>query len=83
MGLVPESIRLDIVRTALADIVERLAELPASAEVRELRMQAASFSRMVREWDARPPDEEQRAEVTKSVIDLNVKVISIGRDNPT
>lgn len=83
MGLVPESIRLDIVRTALADIVERLAELPASAEVRELRMQAASFSRMVREWDARPPNEEQRAEVTKSVIDLNVKVIAIGRDKPT
>ena len=75
----PASIRLDIVRTALADIVERLAEMSANAEVRELRMQAASFSRVVREWDARPPTEEQRAEMTKSVIDLNVKVISLGR----
>lgn len=75
----PDSIRLDIVRTALADIVERLAELPASAEVRELRMQAASFSRVVREWDAIPPTEDQRAEMTKSVIELNVKVISLGR----
>ena len=75
----PASIRLDIVRTALADIVERLAEMPANAEVRELRMQAASFSRVVREWDSRPPSEEQRAEMTKSVIDLNVKVMALGR----
>ena len=81
MGDVPASIRLDIVRTALADIVERLAEMPASADVRELRMQAASFSRVVREWDAVPPSEAQRAEVTKSVIDLNVKVIALGRKN--
>lgn len=81
MGDVPASIRLDIVRTALADIVERLAEMPANAEVRELRMQAASFSRVVREWDTVPPGEAQRAEVTKSVIDLNVKVIALGRKN--
>jgi len=81
MGDVPASIRLDIVRTALADIVERLAEMPANAEVRELRMQAASFSRVVREWDTVPPNEAQRAEVTKSVIDLNVKVIALGRKN--
>ena len=79
MSRVPASIRLDIVRTALADIVERLAEMPATADVRELRMQAASFSRVVREWDARPPSEEQRAEMTKSVIDLNVKVMALGR----
>jgi hypothetical protein len=76
----PVSIRLDIVRTALADIVERLAEMPPSAEVRELRIQAASFSRAVREWDQRPPSEERRAEVMKSVIELNVKVIALGRD---
>ena len=74
----PASIRLDIVRTALADIVERLAEMPADAEVRELRMQAASFSRVVREWDTRPPNEKQRAEMTNAVIDLNVKVIALG-----
>jgi hypothetical protein len=79
MCRVPPSIRLDIVRTALADIVERLAEMPANADVRELRMQAASFSRVVREWDSRPPNEEQRAEMTKSVIDLNVKVMALGR----
>ena len=79
----PASIRLDIVRTALADIVERLAEMPANADVRELRMQAASFSRVVREWDSRPPSEEQRAEMTKSVIDLNVKVMALGRTSST
>jgi hypothetical protein len=76
---VPASIRFDIVRTALADIVERLAEMPMTPEVRELRIQAASFSRMVREWDAKPPNEAQRAEVTNNVIDLNVKVMALGR----
>ncbi len=76
----PPSIRLDIVRTALADIVERLTEMPASDQVRELRIQAASFSRAVREWDKRPPSEQQRAEVMKNVIELNVKVMALGRD---
>jgi hypothetical protein len=76
---VPASIRFDIVRTALADIVERLAEMPMNADVRELRIQAASFSRVIREWDSKPPSEEQRASVTTGVIDLNVKVMALGR----
>ena len=76
----PASIRLDIVRTSLADIVERLAEMPASADVRELRMQAAAFSRAVREWDETPPSDEKRSEVMKAVIELNVKVIALGRE---
>jgi hypothetical protein len=80
---VPDSIRFDIVRTALADIIERLAEMPVNAEVRELRIQAATFSRVVREWDALPPTEAQRVEVTNSVIDLNVKVIALGRKSST
>jgi hypothetical protein len=79
MDHVPASIRFDIVRTALADIVERLAEMPVNAEVRELRIQAATFSRIIREWDAKPPAEAQRVEVTNNVIDLNVKVIALGR----
>lgn len=79
----PDSIRFDIVRTALADIIERLAEMPVNAEVRELRIQAATFSRVVREWDAQPPSEAQRVEVTNSVIDLNVKVIALGRKSST
>ncbi len=81
MPAAPASIRLDIVRTALADIVERLAEMPASEQVRELRIQAASFSRAVREWDKRPPSEQQRGEMMKNVIDLNVKVIALGRES--
>jgi hypothetical protein len=83
MTAVPDSIRFDIVRTALADIIERLAEMPVNAEVRELRIQAATFSRVVREWDALPPTEAQRVEVTNGVIDLNVKVIALGRKSST
>jgi hypothetical protein len=80
---VPVSIRFDIVRTALADIVERLAEMPLTPEVRELRIQAASFSRVVREWDTMPPSEQQRAQVMSSIIDLDVKVIALGRKGAT
>ena len=75
----PASIRFDIVRAALADIVERLAEMPLTPEVRELRIQAASFSRVLREWDTTPPSEEQRSSVTSSIIDLDVRVIALGR----
>jgi hypothetical protein len=39
----PESTRLAIVQQALSDIVERLAEMPTSPRVVELRHKASSF----------------------------------------
>lgn len=77
-----QSTRLSIVRQALQDIVERLSELPLTQEVRELRIQAAAYTRLVRSWDVTPPSEETRGDMMKKVIDLNVKVIALNRDKP-
>jgi transcriptional regulator CtsR len=77
-----QSIRLSIVHQALADIIERLAELPLTQDVRELRIQAAAYTRLVRAWDATPPTDETRSEMMKKLIDLNVKVIGLGQTGP-
>ena len=77
-----QSIRLSIVHQALADIVERLAEMPLTQDVRELRIQAAAYTRLVRAWEATPPTDETRSEMMKKLIDLNVKVIGLGQTGP-
>lgn len=74
-----QSVRLSIVHQALTDIVERLSELPLTQDVRELRIQAAAYTRLVRAWEATPPTDETRSEMMKKLIDLNVRVIDVGR----
>ena len=76
------STRLAIVERSLADTVERLSELPAGPRVRELRAKAEGFERALRTWSARPPTEEQRSALLKLVLDLNVEVMALGRDEP-
>jgi len=78
----PQSIRLSIVHQALTDIVERLSELPLTQDVRELRIQAAAYTRLVRAWDATPPADDTRSEMMKKLIELNMKVIAVGRTEP-
>lgn len=75
-----KSTRFSIVEQGLADALERLNEMPASERVRELRAKAMSFERAYRTWATQPPSEEQRAALTRSVLDLNVEVIALGRD---
>jgi transcriptional regulator CtsR len=78
----PQSIRLSIVHQALTDIVERLSELPLTQDVRELRIQAAAYTRLVRAWDATPPSDDTRSEMMSKLIELNMKVIAVGRTEP-
>ncbi len=68
-----------IVQQALADIVERLAEMPQSTRVVELRRKAASFDVIVKSWDHAPPTEAARASILKSVLELNVEVMEVGK----
>jgi hypothetical protein len=75
------STRLAIVDQSLIDTIERLAELPPGPRVRELRAKAEGFERALRTWSARPPTEEQRSALLKLVLDLNVEVMSLGREN--
>jgi len=71
---------MSIVDQSLTDTIERLSELPPGPRVRELRAKAEGFERALRTWSTRPPTEEQRAALLKLVLDLNVEVMSLGRD---
>jgi hypothetical protein len=73
------STRIAIVRQALDDILERLEEMPSSSPVLSLREKARAYDLIVRGWDARPPTEEARASMLKSVLELNVDVIEAGK----
>ena len=48
--------------------------------MRELRAKAESFERALRTWSARPPTEDQRSALLKLVLDLNMEVMTLGRD---
>ncbi len=72
------STRLSIVEHALADVCERLAELPATGDADKLRALAQQYEAEVALWEENPPAEERRAELLKSVLDLNVEVIRTG-----
>ncbi|MDB4994390.1 MAG: hypothetical protein JWM74_1822 [Myxococcaceae bacterium] len=75
-----KSTRFSIVEQGLADVLERLNEMPASPRVRELRTKAMTYERAYKSWDTHAPSEEQRATLTRSVLDLNVEVIALGRE---
>jgi hypothetical protein len=74
-----ESTRLAIVQQALSDIVERLAEMPTTPRVVELRHKATSYDVVVKTWETRPPTETARAAMLKSVLDLSVEVMEAGK----
>jgi hypothetical protein len=76
------STRLAIVEKSLLDTIERLAEVPAGPRVRELRAKAEGFERALRSWSARPPTEEQRSTLLKLVLELNMEVMTLGREPP-
>jgi hypothetical protein len=73
------STRLSIVHQSLGDIVERLGELPLTAVTRDLRIRATAFEKRVNLWERIPPSEDERADVMKAVLDLNMEVIAAAR----
>jgi hypothetical protein len=74
------STRLNIVERSLADTIERLSELPPGPRVRELRAKAEVYDRALRAWTLRPPTEEQRSALLRVVLELNVEVMTLGRE---
>ena len=73
------STRFSIVVQSLADSLHRLEELRATVRVRELRSKAQGYERQVASWDGNPPTEDDRAAMVKSVLELNVEVMTLGR----
>ena len=77
-----KSTRLAIVEQSIADILERLKDLPLTPRIRELRAKALSYERRVKAWPAHPPSEEQRAAMLRCVLELNVAVMEAARKPP-
>ncbi len=80
-----KSTRLAIVEQSLADILARLSELEptgaSSVKLRELRTKALAYDRTVRGWTVHPPSEAQRSAMLKLVLELNVQVMQVAREN--
>jgi hypothetical protein len=76
------STRLAIVEKSITDTIERLSELAPGPRVRELRAKAEGFERALRSWSVRPPTEEQRHTLLKLVLELNMEVMTFGREPP-
>jgi hypothetical protein len=72
---VERSTRLSILEHALADVAERLEELPPSQDADALRALARQYETERALWEEHPPDEETRAAVLESVLELSVRVI--------
>jgi hypothetical protein len=81
------STRVSIVEHSLDDIQARLAELPDSPITRELVARALEFEQIIASWAVVPPMEEERQEVLRRILDLNVDIIHFaaekGRYAPT
>lgn len=73
-----ETTRFSIVEQSLADVLERLEELPLSAATDGLRARAKAFEREVGTWSTAKPTADQRQELLTKVLDLNVEVIRAG-----
>ena len=73
-----QTTRFSIVEHALADVVERLTELPKSPDAEKLRALAHDYEGQMNRWRAQPPGEEERAALLRGVLDLNVEVIRAG-----
>jgi hypothetical protein len=77
------STRLSILNHALGDVMERLGELPVTAETDALRARARLAEKQIEHWKMKPPSDEARAALLRSVIDLNVEVMRVGKPAPT
>lgn len=71
----PDSTRLSIVHHALAEIRERLADLPPSRETEAYQAIARRYAGEAARWEHTPPDEATRAALLRRIIDLDVQVI--------
>lgn len=74
-----KSTRLAIVEQSLIDILDRLDGMPDTPKVRELRSKARVCERAVLGWAAVAPSQEERADMMKRVLQLNVEVMEAGR----
>jgi hypothetical protein len=73
------STRLAIVRSALDDVLARLAEIPSTKDTRGLRVRAITYEHALSRWQTAPPSAFQREALLKVVLELHVEVMRAAR----
>jgi hypothetical protein len=76
------SVRLSIIETALEDVTERLRELPPTRDAEALSELAQRYRDEYASWEGTAPDADARAELVKSVLELNVRVMQADTRGP-
>jgi hypothetical protein len=66
--------KLSVVRDAMDVVVRRLAALPSSPEIEELRVKAESFRQEANGWTSVHPGAEDRERLMKHVLKLHIDV---------
>jgi hypothetical protein len=80
--MAPASRRFARVRDAIEVVLRRLAALPSSMGVVELRSTALEHLREVDGWSTSAPTVEERERLMKSVLSLHMAVAKLERHGP-
>jgi|HubBroStandDraft_4_1064222.scaffolds.fasta_scaffold905114_1 hypothetical protein len=73
------SLRLFRVKDAIEVVVRRLAALPQSVAVEELRVKIEESRREADDWKVSPPNAEERERLMRRVLRLHVAVAKVER----
>jgi hypothetical protein len=73
---------LAVLKDAIGVVLRRLAALPPSPRVEELRAKAEGYLRSTEGWVVSPPDADERDKVMKDVLMLHVEVGKLERAKP-
>jgi len=74
--------RLSVLRDAVTVVLRRLAVLPPSAEVEELKAKAEECVKEAKGWSRSPPAPEERDRVSKRLLKLHAEVAKLERSGP-
>jgi hypothetical protein len=74
------SAKLSVVRDAIDIVLRRLATLPSSPEIDELRKRAEDVRLETDGWTSAPPSAEESGRIMKLVLKLHVDVAKLERE---
>lgn len=74
---------LALARDAAESVLQRLAALPPTPEVDDLRRRIEDCRQQIEEWANRAPSVEDREKVMKHVLGLHTAVARLERDQCT
>jgi len=79
---VADSARQAVVNAAIDNVVHRLAALPASNEVTNLRAKAEAYRKEARSWTASHPCSDEKERFMRRALRLHKEVAELERRGP-